>query len=180
MAELVSKIYSDALFDVALEMNAVERIQSEFDFLSATLKENSDFYELIKTPRVSVDEKKALLEETFKSSFSEPFMNFIKILMDKKRGPEVLNIKKAFDQRVDEHNNIAKATVESVLPLSASQMADLTQKLGTLSGKKVSLTNVVNPSLVGGLLVTMGDRVIDGSIKYKLETMLENLNQIII
>lgn len=180
MAELVSKTYSEALFDVALEMNVIDQMKSEFDFLADILKENPDFFELIKTPKISIDEKKKILTETFSDQLSEPFMNFLRIVLDKKRGAELLEIKKAYDGRVDDHHNVVSAIVESVVPLTEEQMVSLKGKLEQLSGKSVELRNITNKELVGGIIVTMGDRVIDGSIKYKLETMLEGLTQIII
>ncbi len=180
MAELVSKTYSEALFDVALEMNVIDQMKSEFDFLAEILKANPDFFELIKTPKISIDEKKKILTESFSDQVSEPFMNFLKIILDKKRGAELLGIKEAFDERVDAHHNRISAMVESVVPLTEAQLLSLKEKLEALSGKTVDLKNVTNKALIGGIIVTMGDRVIDGSIKYKLETMLEGLTQIII
>lgn len=180
MAELVSRTYSEALFEVALEMNAVKEVQSEFAFLIGVFQENPDFFELIKTPKISMVDKKELLIETFGTSFSEHFINFLKIIIDKHREVELPWIKKAFDERVDAHFNVLKATVESVVPLSDLQINLLSKNLSQISSKEVSLENVVNKDLIGGIVVTIGDRVIDGSIKYKLETMLESLTQIII
>ncbi|MGX8796380.1 F0F1 ATP synthase subunit delta [Fusibacter sp. JL298sf-3] len=180
MAELVSKTYSEALFEVALESDQLAAIKEEFDFLAKTFEANADFFELIKTPKISMTEKKQILSETFSGTFSEAFMNFLKIIVDKRREADLLQIKKAYDERVNAYHNRIDATVESVLPLSAEQMGQLSEKLARISGKEVTLENVINKDLIGGVVVTLGDRVIDGSIKYKLETMLESLTQIII
>ncbi|MCD4711969.1 MAG: ATP synthase F1 subunit delta [Clostridiales bacterium] len=107
-------------------------------------------------------------------------LNFLKIVLDKKRGSELLNIKHDFDRRVDEHNNILKASVESVIPLTDEQLGALSQNLEKITGKNVVLVSSLNPTLVGGLVVKMGDQIIDGSVKFKLESMLEGLTQIII
>lgn len=180
MAELVSKTYSEALFESALELNQIKEIQGEFSLLVQMFDENPAYFELIKTPKISMVDKKAILSETFGASFSEPFMNFLKIIIDKQRESELVWIKKAYDKRVNDHYNIMDATVESVMPLTEDQMKRLSESLSKLSAMQINLTNVVNKDLIGGLVVTIGDRVIDGSIKYKLETMLDSLTQIII
>lgn len=180
MAELVSQVYSEALFDIAVEMDLIDGIQKEYDHFVQCLKDEPDFFELLKTPQISDDDKKKILEETFQNHFSEPFMNFLKIIVDKKRTGELLDIAGRYNHRVDVHRKRIKAIVESVVPLTDQQMKGLVEKLEKLSGQTVELNNVINKDLVGGIVVSMGDRMIDGSVKYKLESILESLNQIII
>lgn len=180
MAELVNKTYSEALFDVALEQDTLKDIQREFAFLISVFEENPLYFELIKSPKVSMTEKKAILSDAFQKDFSEYFMNFLKIVVDKRREGELFGIKKAYDERVNQHYNIIEAVVESVIPLTDNQLSLLSERLRKISGKEVILSNSVNKDLIGGIVVTLGDRVIDGSIKYKLDTMLDGLTQIII
>lgn len=180
MAELVNKTYSEALFDVALEQDTLKDIQKEFAFLISVFEENPQYFELIKSPKVSMAEKKAIVCDAFQKDFSESFMNFLKIVIDKQREGELFGIKKAYDERINNHFNIIESVVESVIPLTDDQLTLLSERLCKISGKKVILRNSVNKDLIGGIVVTLGDRVIDGSIRYKLDTMLEGLTQIII
>lgn len=180
MAELVSKTYSEAIFEVALEEGRLAELQQDFDFVGSALKSHPEFFEIIKTPKINITEKKAVLQETFGGHISQTLLNFLKIIIDKNRGTDILDIKRDFDARVDEHHGVVKATVESVVPLTENQLADLTEKMVAMTGKKVDVTTVINPELLGGLVIKLGDRIIDGSVKFKLQGMLEGLTQIII
>ncbi len=180
MAELVSKTYSEAIFDIALEEGRLSDIQKEFDFVVNAFKDHPDFYEIIKTPKISSKEKKIILHETFENHVSQTLLNFLKIIIDKKRGTDILDIKRDFDVRIDTHNNVVKATVESVIPLSEDQLESLKATLTKMTGKSIFIETRLNPELIGGLVVKMGDQIIDGSVKFKLEGMLEGLTQIII
>lgn len=180
MAELVSKTYSEALFEVAKEDNKVDELQAEFEFVVSSFKEYPEFYEIFKTPKINFEEKKRIIHEIFADKVSESLLNFIYVILDKKRGSDILEIKSAFDQRVDDYKGIAKVTVETVLPLTESQLSAITEKLAVKTGKQVVIETVINKSLVAGMVIKMGDHVIDGSVKYKLEGMLEGLTQIIV
>lgn len=180
MAELVSKTYSEAIFEVALEEGRLAELQQDFEFVGSALKSHPEFFEIIKTPKINITEKKAVLQETFGGHISQTLLNFLKIIIDKNRGTDILDIKRDFDARVDEHHGVVKATVESVVPLTENQLADLTKKMVAMTGKKVDVTTVINPELLGGLVIKLGDRIIDGSVKFKLQGMLEGLTQIII
>lgn len=180
MAELVSRTYSQAMFDVAFEDNRLNEVKQEFDFVAGVLKDYPDYFSILKSPKVSLDEKKAIIVETFQSQISEPLLNFLKIIVDKKRVSEILEIKESFDQRIVEHDNVAYATVESVVPLDDAQLESIKLKLKQITGKNVEIDTHINKELLGGVVVKIGDRIIDGSVRYKLEGMLESLTQIII
>ncbi|GAU75709.1 F0F1 ATP synthase subunit delta [Fusibacter sp. 3D3] len=180
MAELVSKTYSEALFEVAKEMKMIDSFQAEFEFVVSSFNDYPDFFEIFKTPKIDFEEKKKMIHEIFSDKISENLLNFIYVILDKKRGSDILEIKSAFDQRVDDYKGIAKVTVETVVPLTESQRSDITEKLAIKTGKQVVLNAIINKSLVGGMVIKMGDQVIDGSVKYKLEGMLEGLTQIIV
>jgi len=180
MAELVSKTYSEAIFDVAIEEGRLDDIQREFEFVAQTLIDYPAFNEIICTPKIGDSDKKTVISETFENHVSVSLLNFLKIIIDKKRGTDILAIKKDFDRRVDDHKNIVKAIVDSVIPLTEEQLNALKDNLTKLTGKHVLISNQINPALLGGISIQMGDRIIDGSVKFKLEGMLEGLTQIII
>lgn len=180
MAELVSKTYSEAIFNIALEEGRLSDIQNEFEFVVSIMNEYPDFYEILKTPKINATEKKTVLQEAFGEKISQTLLNFLKIIIDKKRGSDILEIKADFDDRIDRQMGIAKATVESVVPLSDEQLNILKSNLNRITGKEIRISTKINPELLGGMVVKVGDKVIDGSVKFKLEGMLESLTQIII
>ncbi|EKE25465.1 MAG: hypothetical protein ACD_5C00148G0001, partial [uncultured bacterium] len=99
MAELVSKTYSEALFEVAKEENIVDQIQAEFDFVVNSFSEYPEFFEIFTTPKINIKEKKQVVSQIFEGKISENMLNFIHVVLDKKRGSDILDVKFDFDQR---------------------------------------------------------------------------------
>lgn len=180
MAKLVSKTYAGALFEVALEQENIDNILAEYTFVVEALAQNPDFFLVLTSPKVTNGEKDMILETTFKDHISEITLNFLKVLNDKKRNDDIINIYDAFKDCVDNHKGNVVAKVQSVIPLDEAAKKSLEEKLNQVTGKTVTVDNVINPEIMGGLIVQVGDKIIDGSIKRKLEHMKHDLAQIII
>jgi len=118
MAKLVAKTYSDALFEVGIENNSLDLLLEEFSFIEKTFKEYPEFLELFKTPRVSIEERKAAMHSVFGDKISQEMMNFLKIILDKRRASEFFEIKDEFQKAVHVHNNILEAVVISAVKLN--------------------------------------------------------------
>ncbi len=180
MAQLVSKAYSDALFEVGLEMNNVQVLLDEFTFIMETFDEYKDFYELFKTPRISAGEKKGIIEETFKDKISAEMLNFLKILLDKSRAIYFDKIYREFINLTNEYFKVEEAIVHSISPLTETQINEVKAKLEAVTGKEIEIKNVVNEEILGGLLIKVGDKVLDGTVKRKLHDIKDSLAQIIL
>jgi F-type H+-transporting ATPase subunit delta len=120
------------------------------------------------------------MNTVFSDKVSKEVLNFMKILIDKKRGEAIFDIAKDFAEMVNDHKGIKDGIVESVIPMTEDEIQKLSDKLEKLTGNKVNLTNVVNEDILGGILIRVGDRVIDGTFKNKLNNIRENLSQIIV
>lgn len=180
MAKLVSKTYSHALFEIAIESNLLERVSDDFEFVVKSLEEYPSFYEIITSPKIQLEEKKQIMDDTFGGKISSEVLNFIKILIDKKREGYIKEIFKEFKKISNDHNGLVVAKVESVVSLEEDEIKELEAKLNKLTGKTVTVKNVINPEIVGGLIVNVGDKIIDGSVRNKLENLKNDLAQIII
>ncbi len=180
MAKLVSKTYSKALFEVAQESNSLEQMLKEFEFVVESFKAYPEFFEIIKSPKVNPANKHQVFDDTFKGKVSAELLNFFKLLVDKKRVSYIVDIFKEFKIAANEHLGIVIAKVESVVALEKKEVSELEKKLNVLTGKTVTVNNVINPDIMGGLIVKVGDKIIDGSIKNKLENLKGDLAQIII
>lgn len=180
MAKLVAKVYSDALFEVAIEENKVDLLFEELTLITDLFKEYPEFFELFKTPKISIEDKKKSIEEAFGGKISTEMLNFLKIILDKRRSSAIHSIKNEFDIRVLAHKGIEKATVESAVALDDTQLKTLESELSEKTGKVIQLKNNINPDIIGGLLLRVGDKVVDGSIRKRLNDMKDDLAQIIV
>jgi F-type H+-transporting ATPase subunit delta len=180
MAKLVSKTYSNALFEVALEMDAIDKILAEYTFVVESMNQHPDFYEILTSPKVTTDEKKKIIDTTYQAHISGELINFFKLLIDKKRIDVILKVFDDLAETVDEYKGNVVAKVESVIPLEANEIEVLIKKLNDLTGKNVTVNNVINPDIVGGMIVKIGDKIIDGSVQRKLHDLKNDLAQVII
>lgn len=180
MAELVSKVYAEALFEVAQEMKQLDEVNNDMQAVCQIFNENPEFLELYKTPNISLDERKALLDHVFLGKLMPEVLNFLKLLLDKNRGFYVLEVGSEFEHMVEEFKGILKGIVHVTCTLSDDQIKKLENKLSTSTGKQVVLSQKIDPSIIGGMVVNLGDKVIDSSLKKKLNDMKEDLFQLIV
>lgn len=180
MAKLVSKTYASALYELALEEQMIDQILAEYEFVANSFDEFPEFLNIINSPKVSVDDKKKIIDDTYGKQVSELLINFLKLLIDKKRSDEMVGVYDDYKTFVKAHKGLVVAKVESVIPLEANEIKNLEAKLNQVTGKTVTVNNVINPDIMGGLVVKVGDKVIDGSIKRKLENLKHELAEIII
>jgi F-type H+-transporting ATPase subunit delta len=180
MAELVAKIYSQALFEVGKEDNKLDGYLEEIKFIGDICTEYKDFFELLKTPKISIKEKKDVFEETFEAKISKEVSNFLKIILDKRRITSIFEIIKEYEKLVDQHNGVVKADAYTTMPLDEATISSLEEKLSKVTDKKVKLTNKIDETLIGGVKIILGDKVIDGTIKKKLNTIESSLKKLIV
>ena len=180
MAKLVSKTYASALFELALEEQMIDQILAEYEFVANSFDEFPEFFGIINSPKVSADEKIKIIDDTYGKQISVLLINFFKLLIEKKRADVMDDVYGDYKILVEAHKGLVVAKVESVIPLEANEIKDLEAKLNQVTGKTVTVNNVINPDIMGGLVVKVGDKVIDGSIKRKLENLKHELAEIII
>jgi len=180
MAKLVAGTYSEALFDVAVEAGKIEAFMDDLNGIVDSFNDYPEFFELFKTPQISIEEKKEIIENVFSGKINDEVLNFLKIIMDKQRGREIEAITKSYEARVYKHKGIEKATVLSAVPLSDEQMKAIKDKLQALTGKSIEMTGKIDKTILGGVMVRIGDRVIDGSLKSRLDNVREDLARLVV
>ena len=171
MEKLVAKTYATALFDVAIESNQLDRFGEELEFIVGTFRQHPEFYELYKTPQISSEEKKQIVAKVFQQGISQEVMSFLKILLDKRRTGSFEDIAKEYQRLANAHNNIAEAVAITAIPMSSEEKLALENKLSMTTGKVVRLKNEIDDSIIGGILVRIGDKVIDGTIQSRLNEL---------
>ena len=179
MAKLVSKTYGEALFKLAMEENTLDQIAEEAKVVLEAFQGNEDLAKLLNHPKVSKEEKVKVVETIFKGKFSDSIVGFLVLIVEKGRYNEIDNIFHYFLSEVMEHKNIGVAYVTSAFPLSESQKKDIEDRLLQVTKYvEFKMNFEVDKELIGGIVIRIGDRVIDGSIRNKLNEMTKQLNNI--
>lgn len=179
MAKLVSKTYGDALFEVAAEEGTLDTMLEEVEAVLQVLKDDKEYVNLLAHPRIPAEEKQVMVEAVFKGKVSDELTGFIVTIVDKGRFTEIEDILSYFISRVWEEKKIGVACVTSATALSKEQKRAIEEKLlATSSYLEFRMKYAVNPALIGGMVIQIGDRVVDGSVKAKLENMAKELNKI--
>ena len=179
MAKLVESSYGDALFELALEQNNLDSVAEQVDILAQSFAENPDLLKLLNHPKISKEEKVSVIEQIFKGHFSDDIVGFLVIITQKDRGAEIETILDYFQAKVREYKKIGVARVVSATELSAEQRAKIEEKLlQQTSYESFEVDYSVDASLIGGMIIRIGDRVVDSSIRTKLDNMTKNLRKV--
>ncbi|CAJ1000932.1 MULTISPECIES: F0F1 ATP synthase subunit delta [Bacillales] len=169
MSGAVSKRYARALFEVASERGKLDQIEADLKAVVEAIEQNADLSKILLHPHIARAAKKSLADDLFKRHVSEETHNFLNVLIDNGREGQLLEVYRSFVRMANEARGIAEATVTSAKPLSDEEQAELAEKLGQKLNKKLRVQTVVDPSILGGIVIKIGDRLYDGSIKTKLE-----------
>lgn len=179
MAKLVSSTYSQALFETGIEDGTLDNLYEEALLVSEVLKENPDFSRLMNHPKILREDKEQIMESVFKGRLSDEFTGFLKIIVTNRRYDEIDSIIGDFVRKVKEYKKIGVAYVTTPLELSEDQKKAVRQKLLDTTGYlSMEISYIIDKSLIGGMVIRIGDRVVDSSIKSKLEELKKELSSI--
>lgn len=166
--------YASALFDLASENGTVTAVESDLETLSKALAESPEFASLTTYPKVSrADAEKALAALARAMKLSPLTANFLGVLASNRRLRELGNVIRAFRCIAAAQRGEVTAEVASAHPLTDAQVETLRQKLTAREGRTVKLTTRTDPDLLGGLVVTLGSKRIDASIRTRLNTLAQ-------
>lgn len=179
MAKLVTKTYADALFQLAVEEDKVDELYEEVSALIKILSENEDLNKVMCHPKVDKDEKIATVKAVFSGRASDELCGFINQIVVNNRYEEIDGILAYFIDEVKEYKKIGVAYVVTPTALNDGLKAKVEQKLLDTTGYvKMEMHYDVDPSLLGGMRIRIGDRVVDSSISTKLNELAKELRRI--
>lgn len=179
MAKLVAGTYGEALFEVAQEYKTVNTMVEEVKFVKEAFISNEELTKFLNHPHISKEEKVKVIENIFKNRVSNELVGLLVIIIEKGRYNDINGIFEYFIDRVREFNNTCVAVITSPMELSEKQKLKLKEKLlSTTKYKGIEMNYIVDNSLIGGLIIKIGDRVVDGSIKAKLAHLVKDLQKI--
>jgi len=179
MAKLVAQIYGQALYELAIEQNKVNELMAEACSLKTIFSDDEEFSRFMKSPRVTKEEKVQVIEDSLKGRISDDMLGFLVTVAEKNRFVEIEGIYNYFIDSVKELQGIGTAYVTTPIGLSDSQKDKIRDKvLSTTGYKEVDIDYIVDASLIGGMIIRIGDRVVDSSIKTRLYDLEKGLQKI--
>lgn len=177
MAKLVSKVYGDAYVSVVSEKNNLIDALEEIKSVKNILLENVEIIELLDSPKMDDEEKIDFIKGIFENHISVDSMGFLLTIIEKKRQAELLPILDYVIDCVKELLLIGKATVTTALPLDDSKKDKIVDELLKSSHyKSLEAEYVVDESIIGGIVIRIGDRVVDSSVKTRIDKMRKMLS----
>ena len=169
MAKLVSTTYGEALFELAVEEGREEEFLSEVAQLKSLLDENPDFGKLMNHPKILKEEKLKVLEEVFGGRISKELLGFLHLVVSKDRYGDIDAILDFFISEVKKLKGIGIAYVTTAADLNEAKRKEVEAKLlSTTSFQKMEMHYQVDEDLIGGMIIRIGDRVVDSSVRTKL------------
>lgn len=167
------------MFAVASEENRMDEFFEAAVGLTEVLRTNEDFGKLMSHPKIMKEDKVKIVEETFDGRIPKEMVGLMTLMVTKNREEDILAVFDYFVELVKEEKKIGKADVKTAIPLSDAQKAQVEKKLlATTPYETFEMNYEVDKSLIGGMIVRIGDRVVDSSIKTKLSNLSRDLRSI--
>lgn len=171
--------YALALFELASEQDALEQVVADIALVTEGIQTNKDLKVFIFDPEKGVEDKKAGLRDLFQDNISDYIYNFIATLLANDDLESLQAIEAYFRKLMDEREGIIEATVISALPLSTDQKERIKDKISKNMTKQVNLKTKVDPSIIGGLVISTENELIDASLRGKIDALRLKLNRTI-
>ncbi|WP_297816616.1 F0F1 ATP synthase subunit delta [uncultured Lactobacillus sp.] len=173
--EEIASRYSKALFEYSSDMNSVDEVHEEMNVLLEIAKQNPNFIKLLSNPVLKKNEKEDFLA-SFSSQMSDSTQNFLKLLLEYGRFGDFVDIVTAYDALYNKSMNVAQGVAITAVSLEKEELDRIAQAYAKKNNlNNLYLTNEVDPSILGGVILRVGDKIIDGSIRTKLQKIREQL-----
>ncbi|MEW9702343.1 F0F1 ATP synthase subunit delta [Paenibacillus sp. SI8] len=172
---VVAKRYARALFEVAQAKSLIAQVEEELKSVASAIRDNADLQKFLNHPNIGTSVKTDLLKQIFEGKVSEPVWNTLLVLIDKGRQSILSALVADYVKIANEALGQASATVYSAIVLTDDQQAEIAAHFSKVTGKTIRVNNVVEPKLLGGIQVRIGDRLYDGSLAGKLDRLSKAL-----
>ncbi len=167
----VASRYAKSLLKIAIDQNSLEELHNDMKLVHDVCVDNHDLVLLLKSPIVKTDKKAAILKEIFGNKISIISNSFISIILTKKRESLLADIANSFIDIYKVNQNITTAYITTAVPITKEQKSKIIALLKIKNENNIDLKDIVNPDLIGGMIVKVGDKQVDESIKRKLKNL---------
>jgi len=174
--EEIAQVYSRALFEVGREHDKLDVMREQLGQFADALNENRDLAVFFFSPYFSTQEKKDALDRALVDADAE-FENFLELLIENHRMPVIFRIRQQYEQLWEQENRLLPVEITSAIELDQATTEDLGRQIGERAGRKVKLTARVDADIIGGIIVRVGNSILDASIRTRLEQLRRQVAQ---
>jgi F-type H+-transporting ATPase subunit delta len=168
--EAIAEVYARSLFEVAKEHDVLDRVHDELGEFADALDDNRDLQVFLFSPYFSSDEKRDGVKKIV-SDADERIVNFLELLAERHRMPALFRIRREFEALWAEEHQLLPVTVTSAVELDEGLVDDIGKRIQEQTGREVELSSNVDPDVLGGLMVRVGNMVLDGTVRNRLERL---------
>jgi F-type H+-transporting ATPase subunit delta len=174
--EELAEVYARALFEVAREQGKLDELRDQLAQFAEALEGDRQLAIFFFSPYFSTAEKEQGLERVLEGA-DPSFMNFLRLLIEKHRMPVLFRIRVAYQSLWDEENKVLPVEITSAIELDPATTESLGTTIGERAGRKVTLAARVDPEIIGGIIVRVGNSILDASIRNRLEQLRRHVAQ---
>lgn len=168
--EEVAQVYARALFEVASERNELDTVKEQLAQFADALSADHNLAIFFYSPYFSTEEKKQNLSRMVVGA-EETIMNFLETLVERHRMPEIFHIRARFEDLWDAEMKLLPVEVTSAVPLDEATIRSIGDRISQQTGNKIQLTTVVDPDLLGGIVLRVGNSILDASVRNRLNEL---------
>ena len=174
--EEIAEVYARALFQVAKEHDLLDTVRDQVKAFADALKQDRELAIFFFSPYFSTEEKKDGLHRAVEGA--EPiFMNFLEALLERHRMPAIFRISARYEELWDEENQLLAVEVTSAIELDEAIVKSIGERIGEQAGRKIQLSSQVDPDILGGIVLRVGNFILDASIRNRLNQLRKQVAQ---
>lgn len=174
--EEIAQVYARALFEVAQEQDKLDLVREQLGQFADALNESGDLRVFFFSPYFSTEEKKDGLRRALDGA-DPAIVNFLEALLERHRMPVIFRIRDEYVRLWDAENQLLPVEVTSAVDLDDATVKSIGERIGEQTGQRVELTSKVDPSILGGIVLRVGNSILDASIKHRLDQLRKHVAQ---
>jgi F-type H+-transporting ATPase subunit delta len=174
--EEIAEVYARALFEVAQEQDKLDEIHEQLDAFAQAVGENIDLARFFFSPYFSTEDKKDALHKAVDGA-DDAVMNFLEALIERHRMPVIFRIRDRFGELWEEERRLLPVEITSAVELDEKTVREIGDSIGKQVDRKVELSSRVDPEILGGVVLRVGNFVLDASIRHRLEQLRKQVTQ---
>ncbi|MBM4065673.1 MAG: ATP synthase F1 subunit delta [Planctomycetes bacterium] len=171
----VAVTFVNALLEIAVKKGLLEQIEKDLDLVCDVITQNADFKKVLLHPSVTRNDKKNLIKKVFGAPVSGLMRNFLSLVVDRRKEWVLESIPDVYKKTIDEKKGVLRAKVQTVIPIEGDRLNNLRKRLDKITGKSVEVEVVNDPQILGGMVIRIGNTMIDRSVASRLKNLKARL-----